>query len=132
MRIHGPAARLTIIVDAGAQWHHRPVYAEIIHRAHRDGLAGATALRSTHGYVDNTASSGTGHHGRHDAAPIMIVIIDDHTRIQTFLYSLDDLIIGGLVLIDDVHVIRFNRSARHDTHRRHRGTHNTRTVDDEP
>ncbi|NUP64645.1 MAG: DUF190 domain-containing protein, partial [Nonomuraea sp.] len=34
------AARLTIHLDAAVVWHHRPAYAELVHRAHREGLAG--------------------------------------------------------------------------------------------
>jgi hypothetical protein len=113
MRLHGPAARLTIVVDPAVQWHHRPVYAEIIHRARREGLAGATALRGTDGYLTGpSADSSQRSHPHRDNPPIMIVIIDDHARIHAFLYSLDDLIGDALVLIDDVDVIRFSRPTR--------------------
>ena len=41
MKLEGPASRLTIFVGESDQWHHRPLYTEIVHRAHRAGIAGA-------------------------------------------------------------------------------------------
>ncbi|WP_413450579.1 DUF190 domain-containing protein [Georgenia sp. 1P01AC] len=37
--------RLTVLVGESDQWHHRPVYAEIVHRARDAGLAGASVPR---------------------------------------------------------------------------------------
>ena len=36
----GPALRLTIFVKANDRWHHRPLYTEIVHRAHGRGSPG--------------------------------------------------------------------------------------------
>ncbi len=50
MRPQGPALRLTIFIGENDQWHHKPLYTEIVHRAHRMGLAGASVIRGIEGY----------------------------------------------------------------------------------
>jgi uncharacterized protein len=50
VRLQGPAKRLTRLVGETDRWHHRPLYTEIVYRAHAAGLAGATVLRGIEGY----------------------------------------------------------------------------------
>ncbi len=50
MRLEGHALRLTILIGEDDVWHHKPLYHEIVHRAHAAGLAGATVLRGIEGY----------------------------------------------------------------------------------
>jgi PII-like signaling protein len=121
MRTQGSAARLTILVDENDSWHHRPLYSEIIHRAHVEGLAGATAVRGIEGFA------GAGNiHVPHlfrpgDHLPIVVTIIDDHDRIQAFLYRLDEILDKGMAMIDDVEVVRFHRDQPQRGGRRRHG-----------
>jgi PII-like signaling protein len=39
------AARLTIPLDASQLWHHRPACTELVRRAHRAGLLGASVFQ---------------------------------------------------------------------------------------
>lgn len=50
MRLEGTALRLTIFIGEDDQWHHKPLYTEIVHRAHTAGLAGASVFRGVEGY----------------------------------------------------------------------------------
>ncbi len=119
-RLHGAAARLTIIVDENDLWHHRPVYVEIIHRAHAEGLAGATALRGTRGYAELSPIHTTHLFGLGNHLPVVIIIVDDHARIESFLYSLDEILDKGVVLLDDVEVIRYQpEPGRHGNRSHH-------------
>ncbi len=46
MRLAGAALRLTIFVGEGDQWHHKPLFTEIVHRAHqRDRAPRAVDIR---------------------------------------------------------------------------------------
>jgi PII-like signaling protein len=111
MRTEGRAARLTILVDENDRWQHHSLYVEIVHRAHAEGLAGATVLRGIEGFAGISDVHTTHLFRLGDHLPILITIVDDHTRIEAFLHTLDDILDKGVVLLDDVEVIRFHREA---------------------
>lgn len=115
MRAQSKALQLTVFVEESAQFHHRPAYTEIVHRAHKAGLAGASVLRGIEGY----GSSAHIHTSRilslSENLPLTVIIIDDEQRIRDFLPQLDDVVIRGLITITEVEVYRYvgrdNRSA---------------------
>ena len=107
MKLQGPAKRLTIFIGESDHFHHHTLASEIIDRARRAGLAGCSMFRGDAGF------GATGH--LHTAKllslsedlPVAIVIVDAPERIADFLPQLDELVTGGLVIIDDVEVIRY-------------------------
>ncbi len=107
MKLRGPAQRLTIFVGETDQWHHKPVYTEIVHRAHHAGLAGASVLRGIEGYGASQHVHTTRILSLSEDLPVAVIIVDAAERIQAFLPSLDELITEGLVIIDDVEVITY-------------------------
>jgi uncharacterized protein len=107
MILEGSALRLTIFVGESDQWHHRPLYTEIVHRAHKAGLAGATVLHGVEGF----GASSRIHTSRllslsHDL-PCVIVIVDTEDKVRAFLPDLDDAVAEGMVILDPVHVVKY-------------------------
>lgn len=107
MRLEGPALRLTIFVDETDQWHHKPLYTEIVHRAHAVGLAGATVLRGLEGYGASRHIHTTRILSLSEHLPLVILIIDAAERVRAFLPQLDELISEGMVIVDEVEVIHY-------------------------
>jgi hypothetical protein len=107
MRLTGPARRLTIFVGESDQFHHRPLYTEIVHRAHRAGLAGATVIRGIEGFGASSHIHTTRFLSLSQDLPVAIIVVDERERIDAFLTQLDELVTEGLVIIDDVEVIRY-------------------------
>jgi uncharacterized protein len=107
MKIEGPAVRLTIFIGEDDTWHHKPLYHEIVHRAHTAGLAGASVLRGVEGYGASSRVHTTRLLSLSQDLPIAIVIVDQDDRIRGFLPQLDQLVSEGLVIIDPVEVIRY-------------------------
>ncbi len=109
MKTTGRATRLTVFVDETEVWHGRPLYTEIVRRAHAAGIAGATALRAVEGY----GSGGRLHTWRllslSQQLPIVIIVIDTAARIEAFLGELDGVIDDGLITVDTVDVIHYER-----------------------
>lgn len=106
MRVEGGALRLTILIGSRDQWHHKPLYAEIVHRAHAAGLAGATVQRGIEGF----GASSRIHHNRllplSEDLPVAIIIVDAEQRIRDFLPQLDTLVTKGLIVLDPVEAVR--------------------------
>jgi len=107
MKLQGPATRLTIFVGETDQWHHRPVYTEIVHRAHAAGVAGASVLRGIEGYGASQHVHTTRILSLSQDLPVAIIMVDSAERLRAFLPQLDELILEGLVIIDDVEVITY-------------------------
>ena len=103
----GPALRLTVLVKADDRWHHRPLWVEIVHRAHRAGLAGASVFHGIEGF----GASRTIHTSRildlGDDLPCSIVVVDVEERVRAFLPELEELVGDGLVLLDRVEGVRY-------------------------
>ncbi len=95
MTLQGTRARLTIFIGEDDTWHHKPLYHEIVHRAHAAGLAGASVLRGIEGYGASSRIHTTRLLSLSEDLPVAIVIVDTDERIRAFLPQLDELISEG-------------------------------------
>ncbi|MGW5266508.1 DUF190 domain-containing protein [Microbispora sp. NPDC004025] len=111
MRSHGPAQRLTILVGESDQYRHRPLYTEIVHRAHAMGLAGASVFRGVEGFGASSRIHTSRLLSLGEDLPVAVVIVDVPERISAFLAELDELVTEGLVMVDPVEVYRSVRRA---------------------
>ena len=107
MRLQGQAKRLTIVVGESDRHHHHALYEEIVQRAQAAGLAGCTVLRGVEGFGASRTLHTTHVLSLSDDLPVVLVVVDSPDRIEAFLPGLDELITEGLVIIDDVEVVRY-------------------------
>lgn len=107
MTLRGPASRLTVFIKESDQWHHRPLYTEIVHRAHKAGLAGASVFRGIEGYGKSSHIHTTRILSLSEDLPCSVIIVDTDDRIRAFLPQLDELVTEGLVLVDAVEVVKY-------------------------
>lgn len=100
-----PALRATILCGIRDHHHHRPLVEELVQRARKARLAGATVFEGVEGY------GGPGSlHERHllaDDSPASVVLVDRADRIDAFIRSNAELLTGVLVTIEDVELLDF-------------------------
>lgn len=111
--LEGTARRLMIFLGETDQYHHRPLSSEIVHRAHRMGLAGATVLRGIEGFGASNHVHTTRILSLAEDLPVVVIIVDTRERVDAFLPVLDELITEGLVVCDDVEVVHYVARPRH-------------------
>ncbi len=107
MKVEVDAKQVTVFVNSSDQWHGRPLYTAIVQLCQERGIAGATVSRCVEGYG--------AHHELHtvrllelaDKLPVRVDIIDVAERIDPLLAALADMIREGLVVIANVHILRF-------------------------
>lgn len=107
MRLEGAAVRLMVFVSESEQWHHRPLYTEIVHRAHAAGLAGATVLRGVEGYGAGSRIHTTRLLSLSQDLPVVVVVVDAEEKVRGFLPQLEELVLDGLVTLDPVEVVTY-------------------------
>jgi uncharacterized protein len=107
VKLEGRQRRLTIFIGESDHHGHTPLATEIVQRAHRAGLAGASVFRGVEGYGASNHIHTSRILSLSDDLPIAIVIVDTDEAIQAFLPHLDQLIEEGLVIIDEVEVVKY-------------------------
>ncbi|MEU3889784.1 DUF190 domain-containing protein [Streptomyces sp. NPDC029041] len=106
-RLTGRALRLTVYIGESDTWHHKPLYSEIVHRAHAAGLAGASVFRGIEGFGASSLIHTSRLLSLSEDLPVAVVIVDTEPRVRAFLPHLDDIVTEGLVTLDDCEVIRY-------------------------
>lgn len=106
-RLRARALRVTIFVGENDTFGHKPLFTEIVHRAHEAGLAGASVFRGIEGFGASSLIHTSRLLSLSEDLPVAIVIVDEEKRVRGFLPQLDELVTEGLVILDECEVIRY-------------------------
>ncbi|MFE3632706.1 DUF190 domain-containing protein [Streptomyces cellostaticus] len=109
----GRALRLTVYIGEDDTWHHKPLYSEIVHRAHAAGLAGASVFRGVEGFGASSRIHTSRLLSLSEDLPVAIVVVDTEERIRAFLPHLDELVDEGLVTLEECEVVRYTGRTAH-------------------
>jgi PII-like signaling protein len=107
MRIEGQAQRISLYVGSSDTWGGRNLVAAIVEKCREAGLAGATASRGVMGFGKTSRIHRAHLLGLSDDMPERIEIVDVPERIAAILPVLEEMVQGGLIILEDVHVIRY-------------------------
>ncbi len=107
MKLEGRQQRLTIYIGESDRHGHTPLATEIVQRAHAAGMAGASVFRGVEGYGASNHIHTTRILSLSDDLPMAIVIVDEPAAIAAFLPQLDELITEGLVVVEDIDVVKY-------------------------
>ncbi|MFG2602361.1 DUF190 domain-containing protein [Streptomyces sp. NPDC048514] len=101
------ALRLTVYLGEGDTWHHKPLYSEIVRRAHAAGLAGAGVFRGIEGFGASSRIHTSRLLSLSEDLPVAVVVVDSEERVRAFLPHLDGLVGDRLVTLDGCEVVRY-------------------------
>jgi PII-like signaling protein len=108
MDIEGPGRRVTIYVGESDRWEHRSLYEAIVQLLRREGCAGVTVLRGIMGFGKNSRIHTASILVLSEDLPVMIVFVDTSERVEAVMPKIDEMIAGGLVIVEDVHIHRYS------------------------
>jgi hypothetical protein len=104
----GTAKRLMIFIDENDRYKGHNLVAALVEKIRKGGCSGATVLRGMQGF---------GVHGQihtnsivdlATSLPVVIILIEEAARVEAILPELEEMVAEGLMVIDEVQVIRRN------------------------
>jgi PII-like signaling protein len=111
MELKGEAALLRIFLGEMDKVEHTPMYDEIVMRARKSGLSGATVWRGIMGFGPTARMRTSKILDLSSDLPIFVEIVDTREKLEPFLEMLHDLFesvqCGALITIEKVEVIRY-------------------------
>ena len=107
MKIPEQGKLLRIFIGESDRWHHQPLYEAIVLKARELGLAGATVLRGPMGFGANSRLHTAKILRLSMDLPREIKIVDTDEKIQNLLPHLEEMVLEGLVTLEDVQVLKY-------------------------
>lgn len=114
MQLPRESLLLRIFIGESDRYDGHPLYEAIVLKAREAGLAGATVLRSPMGF-GAASRLHTAKILRLSAdLPMIVEIVDVEAKINAFLPTLDSMMGGGLVTLENVHVLHYRHEQPND------------------
>jgi PII-like signaling protein len=101
-----PAVRVSIHVGESDRWHHRPLHTALVEALNAAGVAGATVLRGVEGYGRSSQMHTATILTLSEDLPLIVTFIDSAETVDRVMPILDDMVPGGLIVLEDVRVRR--------------------------
>jgi PII-like signaling protein len=96
-----------IYIDNQDKHHGKPLWEEILKRAKKSGLAGATVFKGISGIGVGGEIHSFNVWSISQKLPLVIEIIDDEKKVLDFLEMIDDIVDEGMTTLGDTEVIRY-------------------------
>src|SRR6188508_3215486 len=107
MQIPRDAVLLRIFFGEDDRFEHQPLYEAIVLKAREMHLGGATVLRGPMGFGKSSRLHTAKILRLSFDLPVVIEIVDEEAKINSFLPVLDEMLTGGLVTLEKVRVIDY-------------------------
>jgi PII-like signaling protein len=107
MRIEGEAQRVTVYVGSSDTRKGRNLAVAIVERCRALGMAGATVTRGIMGFGKQSVIHKAHVLGLSSDLPEKVEVVDRPEEIARLLPVLEPMVGGGLIVVEDVHVVRY-------------------------
>ena len=112
MTINKEGVLLRVFIGESDRFESRPLHEAILQKAREVGLAGATVLRGIEGFGAYSIVHKAALLEMSRDLPMVIEIVDSEEKINSFLPTLNTMIGGGLVTLENVKVIQYRGAAK--------------------
>jgi uncharacterized protein len=97
--------QVTIYLNEADQWHHKPLYIEILNYLKRENVAGATVLHALAGYTGSHKIETTHLVDAGGKLPVVLIFIDRAETVERVLPTLKQMAPHRLIVWENVHVV---------------------------
>ena len=111
MQIEGEGRRVTVYIGSSDTWHGTNLAVAIVERCRKQGFAGATVSRGVMGFGKNSRIHRAHILGLSEDLPEKVEIVDRPERIAELLPVIEEMVSGGLVVVENVHIVRYEHHA---------------------
>ena len=108
-KIEGEQVLMRIFIGESDKWERRPLYAALVELFRFKGLAGATVLRGVAGFGPTSILHTAGILKLSADLPLVIEVVDSQEHLDSVLPEVDRMMGGGLVTMEKVRVLRYER-----------------------
>jgi PII-like signaling protein len=111
LKIEGKARMMRIYIGESDQWHGKPLYEALVRAMRAHDLAGVTVYRGFLGYGSHRRiHKDKPLHLSHDSS-IMLSVVDTEEKLQSFLPTIDQMVLEGLIVLSDVDIVKYSHRA---------------------
>ncbi|MDG3008169.1 DUF190 domain-containing protein [Paludisphaera mucosa] len=114
MQIEGEGRRVTVYIGSSDVWHGSNLAVAIVERCRKLGFAGATMSRGVMGFGKHSRIHRAHFLGLSEDLPEKVEIVDRPERIAELLPILEEMVAGGLVVVEDVHIVSYRHHPERD------------------
>ncbi|EYT78689.1 DUF190 domain-containing protein [Streptomyces andamanensis] len=107
-----PGLKVTVLVGENDTVHHKPLATEIVHRAHKAGIAGASVFRGVEGYGAHSRIHTQRILSLSEDLPMAVVFADSPEKVRAFLPELDGIVSEGAAILEECELVRFTPDDR--------------------
>lgn len=107
-----PGLKVTVFVGENDTVHRKPLATEIVHRAHRAGIAGASVFRGVEGYGAHSRIHTQRILSLSEDLPMAVVFADSPEKVRAFLPELDEIVSEGAAILEECELVRFTPDPR--------------------
>ncbi len=102
---------MRVFIGEADQWERRPLYAALLELFRAKGLAGATVLRGVAGFGPDSIIHTASILRLSADLPLVIEVVDGEDQLHAVLPDVHRMMSGGLVTMEKVRVIRYDRGS---------------------
>jgi PII-like signaling protein len=96
--------QVTIFLNEADQWHHKPLYLELLNYLRSESVAGATVLHAVAGFTGRQRVETTHLVDAGGKLPILLTFIDTEEHVERVLPRLREMAAHRLIVWEKVHI----------------------------